>query len=128
MIGLLPLLLMGAEPAIDCENAMTQMDMNYCSFEDYKAADAQLNEAWVVASARAKGNDSWARDNGREAGYFAKLLEAQRAWINFRDSHCEAEADRYRGGSIWPLIYSSCKTKLTFERTQQLTEYVETEN
>ena len=32
-----------AQPQVDCENAMTQMDMNICAGREYQAADRELN-------------------------------------------------------------------------------------
>ena len=127
MIAVLPVILLAGHPAMDCDIAMTQADMNQCAYAEYKVADRRLNEAWIAAADRAKATDKRARDNGREAGYFAKLREAQRAWIKSRDAHCDVEADQFRGGSIVPLIHSTCKTELTRERTKQLADYVETE-
>ena len=55
-------------------------------------------------------------------GWFASLLEAQRAWIAFRDAHCRVDGYMARGGSLEPLLVSTCKTALTKARTAQLQE------
>jgi uncharacterized protein YecT (DUF1311 family) len=53
----------------------------------------------------------------------AKLREAQRAWIVFRDAHCTVEGyDQARGGSMEPMVYHGCRARLTRERTRQLEE------
>jgi len=52
------------------------------------------------------------------------LLEAQRAWITFRDAHCTAVALPNQGGTIHPLIYNSCRAAVTRQRTEQLRELV----
>ncbi|MDX7780227.1 lysozyme inhibitor LprI family protein [Aeromonas hydrophila] len=49
-----------------------------------------------------------------------RLKTAQRAWITFRDAQCRYEAGVYEGGSIDPLVHSSCLTKLTEQRTKDL--------
>ena len=87
----------------------TQMEMNDCAVADYQRADAQLNEAW--------GNAIVFMDR---AGHGEILLDAQRKWVAFRDAACAAEAAPYTGGSIQPLIYYSCATRLTTARTQDL--------
>ncbi len=100
-----------------------QFEMNVCAAERFRAADRELNAAWGMAAHVAKDRDA-EFGSPDEPSYFAILLEAQRAWLLFRDAHCKVEADRYRGGSIRPLIYSSCKEGLTRQRTQQLRDYL----
>ncbi|MBV2361698.1 DUF1311 domain-containing protein [Thalassococcus sp. CAU 1522] len=87
----------------------TQIEMNTCAAEEYRRADAALNAAWKPAKAFADG-----------AGIGAKLLDAQRKWIAFRDAACLAEAGLYEGGSIRPLVLNSCLTRLTRQRTEDL--------
>jgi len=99
------------EPQVDCDNAMTQTDMNICSYQDYQAADVELNETYAWAMDRAKGYGQTAAD---------ALRTAQRAWIPYRDAACEAEAVLYEGGSIQPLIMSSCLANLTRQRTDEM--------
>ena len=122
---LLTLAMVAAPPEVDCENPSTQLDMNLCAAREYEAADTVLNEVWVAASDKAKANDALADDPKGEESSFDKLLAAQRAWITYRNAHCAAEADRYRGGSIVPLIHATCMTALTQARTTQLREYTE---
>ena len=43
------LLLSGQALADDCANANTQIEMNTCAAEQYKAADAKLNETYQNA-------------------------------------------------------------------------------
>lgn len=47
------LLLSGRALADDCANANTQIEMNTCAAEQYKAADAKLNETYQNALKRA---------------------------------------------------------------------------
>lgn len=126
MIGLLALFLMGSAPALDCENAMTQADMNQCAHADYRAADTELNTQWKLTAAAMKASDKdFDSDYDTRPGYFATLLEAQRAWLSYRDAHCRSAGYFARGGSMEPLLASSCLAKLTRERTEQLKELVE---
>lgn len=122
MIGL-ALLALSAQ-AIDCENAMTQRDMNYCAGEDFKAADKALNAQWSLTAEAMKERDAAAADtadDGRD-GYFEALLKAQRAWISYRDAHCVTVGYDARGGTLEPLLYSSCMAHLTRLRTADLEE------
>jgi len=115
-----------AEPKVDCENAMTQTDMNICSWQSYQRADAELNAAWSRAAERAKEMDRNAAEYDGDADAHARLLAAQRAWLKFRDAHCLAEnGEREGGGTIWPLLQNGCLEALTEARTAQLRQYVE---
>lgn len=91
----------------------TQSEMNTCSASSYQQADARLNEIYKEAASAAKAT-------GGEAP--ALLRSAQRAWITYRDAACAAEAAPYEGGSIQPLIRTSCLKKLTERRTADLHE------
>ena len=53
-----------------------------------------------------------------------KLITTQKLWIKFRDSHCEFESSQYEGGSIKPLIYSTCLEELTKKRTAELKQSI----
>lgn len=127
MIALLPLLLMAGVPALDCDNAMTQMAMNRCAHRDFEAADAALNTQWKITAAAMKQRDaSFDRGHDSRPGYFETLLAAQRAWLDYRDNHCRSEGYFARGGSMEPMLVSGCRAQLTRARTAQLAELVET--
>lgn len=117
-------------PDWNCADPMAQQEMNWCAYQDYLAADAELNAQWNKTSAILKERDiQWMdghgnHDDGRP-GYFPTLLEAQRAWIAFRDAHCRSEGYYARGGSLEPLLVSTCKTDMTRARTEELRELVE---
>jgi len=71
-----------------------------------------------------KARDKAWQDNAtrpdNRPGFFASLLEAQRAWLTFRDAHCRLEGYYARGGSLEPLLVSTCKTALTEARIGEL--------
>ena len=91
-------------------------------------ADAALNAQWRLTRQAMRERDSEADkpDWDDRPGYFDTLLEAQRAWITYRDAHCRSEGYSARGGSLEPLLVSTCKTHLTKLRTAQLRELAET--
>ena len=97
---------------------LPQQGMNYCAHQDFKAADAKLNAVYKRARARLREADSYAPDN--MIGGADALLEAQRAWIAFRDKACRAEGWLFRGGTMEPLIVSTCLTKQTERRIKDL--------
>jgi uncharacterized protein YecT (DUF1311 family) len=108
---LLPLTFCGAraaDPDVDCKNAVTQMDMNICADKDFQKADAILNKDYKDAT---KDLDARTLD---------LLRKAQRAWIAFRDTECTYETAGSEGGSIQPMEYSLCLTRLTQMRSKEL--------
>ena len=131
MISIL-LLLLQAVPAPanlpDCDQAAAergiQQDMNICAHRDYLIADAALNAQWRVTRDKMKARDadweSYKPDHDTRPGWFASLLESQRAWLIYRDAQCRVDGYTARGGSLEPLLVSTCKTALTEARTQEL--------
>lgn len=126
MIGLVLLLAAGAAsaaPADRCAEPITQLDMNECAALDYAEADAALNAQWAITAEVMHERDrELDRTYDDRPGYFETLLAAQRAWLTYRDQHCASEGFLFRGGSMEPLIVSTCKTSLTQDRTSQLAD------
>jgi len=126
---LLPFLLAAApaeEPQWNCEDSVPQQVMNRCAERDFEKADAELNAQWKKAAAAMKQQDAdWSAERDKRPGFFDTLLEAQRAWLKYRDAHCASEGYLFRDGSMEPFMVSSCKAGLTRERTKQLKMLVE---
>jgi uncharacterized protein YecT (DUF1311 family) len=55
-----------------------------------------------------------------EKQILARLQEAERAWITYRDKECTFEASGTEGGSVHPMIVSQCRADKARERTKQL--------
>jgi uncharacterized protein YecT (DUF1311 family) len=128
MIALLMLLAAGAASEVACGD-LPQQPMNLCFLQAYERADAEMNARWKVTAAAMKQRDRDVdRGNDKQPGYFATLLAAQRAWITYRDQHCLAASFEARGGSMQPMLDSTCKLALTRERTKQLKDLVDSEN
>jgi uncharacterized protein YecT (DUF1311 family) len=126
---ILPLLLQSADTLPECDQVAAekgiQADMNQCAYRDFLIADAAMNAQWDITRAKAKQDDANFAANGSaefdsREGHFATLLEAQRGWLRYRDAHCALEGYVARGGSLEPLLSSSCKTRLTQARTEEL--------
>lgn len=88
--------------------AQTQAEMNQTAKKDYELVDAELNRVYkdVIRLLIEKEKQL--------------LIKAQKDWIKFRDSHCEFVANEYEGGSIQPLIHSTCLTERTKNRIEDL--------
>ncbi len=106
-----------AHAAVDCANASDQATMNQCAGQEYKAADKELNAVYQQITARLKDNAE-----GKKL-----LVNAQRAWIGFRDAECNFSASGVAGGSVYPLIYSNCLKSVTKVRTEALKQYLKCE-
>lgn len=94
--------------AENCKNPESQLAMNICSAKDYDREDAKLNKSYkeLIGMLDAKDKE--------------KLKEVQLSWIKFRDLQCEYDASKYDGGSIQPLIRSSCLLQMTKQRNKDL--------
>jgi uncharacterized protein YecT (DUF1311 family) len=123
-IIVLPLLLgSGSARAekIDCTNASSTVEMNFCAEKDFQAADKTLNTAYEAALASIKGRDL-------EKPYDAKSFEAalrasQRAWLAYRDADCkDLVAQEWSGGSGTTSASLGCMTEKTMQRTKELKE------
>lgn len=123
----LAMALTATEPALDCTNQVTQVDMNQCAYIEYKRADEELNRRWKLALAAAKTADREIDSQTRKGrkGYVESLMAAQRAWLVFRDNHCVLNSYNAIGGSMEPMLYSFCLSNLTKTRTEQLKEIAE---
>jgi uncharacterized protein YecT (DUF1311 family) len=123
------LLLLAAATADENCGDLPQQPMNQCFYRAYERADAEMNAQWKLTAAALKQADrDLDRTYDKDPGYFDTLLAAQRAWITYRDQHCLGESFEARGGSMSPMLNSTCRITLTQERTRQLKALVEVEN
>ena len=52
------------------------------------------------------------------------LQNEQRAWLKKRDPMCRKKAsDEAEGGSMWPMLYQSCRATSTQARIKQLKQW-----
>ncbi|WP_348632828.1 lysozyme inhibitor LprI family protein [Rhizobium sp. BK068] len=51
-------------------------------------------------------------------------VSAQRSWVAFRDAECTSSSSRVAGGSVYPMVYSTCLDGLTQSRTKELKAYL----
>jgi uncharacterized protein YecT (DUF1311 family) len=50
----------------------------------------------------------------------SQLDTTEQAWNTFRDAHCLELAEPFREGSIYPLLYHSCRARTSNDRTADL--------
>lgn len=106
----------------DCDNAVTQTDMNICATLDFENADRDLNVIWKQAMAAAKATDSDL--DGDLKGAAKALLSGQRGWIDYRDGQCALAGYFARGGTMESMLVSDCMAEMTRARTKELRDYV----
>jgi uncharacterized protein YecT (DUF1311 family) len=95
---------------IDCNNAMSQMEMNICAGDSSDAADIKLNKAYKQLKELI----------GKDRPALQSLVKSERAWITYRDIQCEAESAGSEGGSIHSMELSGCVEEKTIARTKEL--------
>ncbi|AGK57815.1 hypothetical protein HYPDE_30703 [Hyphomicrobium denitrificans 1NES1] len=106
---------------IDCANASSTVEINFCAEKDFQAADKTLNAAYEAALASINGRDL-------EKPYDAKSFEAalrasQRAWLAYRDADCkDLVAQEWSAGSGTTSASLGCMTEKTMQRTKELKE------
>lgn len=104
--------------AVNCNNAMTQMEINACAGMAFEAADRDLNAAYAQSRDQMALIDSGLPPNLQ--GAEVALRDGQRAWISFRDNACAAEGFQMRGGSGEAMLVLGCMARLTQTRAQDL--------
>ena len=88
--------------------AQSQGTMNRQAQQEFESADAELNKAYGKLTADMGADD------------LKDFRAAQRLWVQFRDAQAEYEANsEARGGSMQPMLYDACRTKLTRARTAE---------
>jgi uncharacterized protein YecT (DUF1311 family) len=97
-----------AMAAEDCKHPVSQMAMNVCAGKDYQREDATLNKLYKELVAKL------------EKDRRAKLKQIQVTWIKYRDLQCDFDSSNYDGGSMYPLVRSSCLARVTVARNTEL--------
>lgn len=106
----LGLLLLGAPTAAP---AQTQQEMNQQADADFRQADKELNAVYNKLIKKVPPEVK------------ERLIDAQLAWIKFRDAEAKARAAEVEGGSMYPLLYSGSLASTTRQRTKELQEWLD---
>jgi uncharacterized protein YecT (DUF1311 family) len=106
---------------VDCANASSTAEINFCAEKDFDAADKALNSAYEAALARIRTRDL---EKPYDAQSFEEAMRsAQRAWVAFRDADCkDLTAQEWAGGSGTSAAVLGCMTDKTIARTKELKE------
>lgn len=104
--------------ALDCNNALTTVEMNECASIDQKVVEAKLNATY---QATLKSLDERKATNVRK-----KLVQAQRAWVRFRENDCAAVYALHADGTIRTLLWIGCMQSRTEQRIRELEDLTRT--
>jgi uncharacterized protein YecT (DUF1311 family) len=95
----------------DCDNVNSNVEYKECQHRAYAAADRKLNQVYRQTISRLSGTEK------------QKLINAQLAWIKFRDSNCDFEVYGSRGGSGYSGFLSVCLERMTDTRIKELADW-----
>jgi uncharacterized protein YecT (DUF1311 family) len=95
-----------------------QAAINRCLTGVYDRADTAMNGVW---------RDALASQQRTNAPGAARLQAAQRAWLAYRDAHCESVANAELGAELAASQTILCRTAMTQARTQELENFVTVE-
>ncbi len=90
------------------DNSMNNHEMRECNGKEFMHQDKRLNKYYEQVM------------NSFDSNEKTTLKRAQRAWIKYRDSKCEAEGEPMRGGSGEALLIGGCRAKTTRLRADEL--------
>ncbi|OJH52837.1 urease-associated protein [Agrobacterium pusense] len=107
----------------NCKEPQTQADMTICAGKDYEKADKELNVAYQKLRKLLIERDKAADADGK--GATDALVTAQRAWVAFRDANCALAGFQARGGSMEPMLISSCLAETSGKRAEELRQVSE---
>jgi len=97
---------------IDCDKALSTLDINYCAGVDLKAAELEM------ATYLAKSKEQYQDDTE-----LIKAIDAaQTSWSLYAKAHCNSIYTMWREGSIRGVMSLTCMTKATKSRTHEIWE------
>lgn len=94
--------------------AQTQLEMTQEAIKEYEKSDLEMTRIFKKVMTRFE-----------TAEHKKKMLEAQRAWIKYKEAHCKSFEYEWEGGTIAPMMYYACLADITKERTEKLRKYLE---
>lgn len=97
---------------IQCKRDGNTAQLKKCAADDYAVADKRLNQVYQQLIGQLKGEQK------------QRLIQAQRTWIQFRDQNCRFVSSQALGGTAEGLFLTTCLTKVTQQRTQDLQNYI----
>jgi len=106
------------EYKINCDSAMTQMEMNFCAKQGYEKVQIKLDSILIKIKIVIEEMQKDYQDENQLTGkdLLSLFIDSQKEWEEYRRTAAGFNRAVYQGGSIQPLIYYSVMQKLTRER------------
>ena len=112
---------------IDCEKAVTQMDLNFCAKYRYEKAQKNMDELYskLLKIIKERQND-FANGNPLTGKKFVdNFVDSQKQWKKYRESFVSFYSSIYQGGSMKPMVHFNTMTTITKERIKELKDLFE---
>ncbi|BBB29503.1 lysozyme inhibitor LprI family protein [Neptunomonas japonica] len=94
----------------DCDNAMTTIEINHCVGLVLDSAEKEMN-TYLLKSKEHHHYDPELTES---------IESAQKTWAVYAQAHCDSIYTMWREGSIRGVMYLSCKTNITKQRTHDI--------
>ncbi|AFZ11416.1 protein of unknown function DUF1311 [Crinalium epipsammum PCC 9333] len=97
---------------INCNAPSSGVEEKYCAGLAYEAVDKRLNQVYRQLTSKLAGTEK------------QRLVEAQLAWIKYRDKNCDFETYSSRNGTGYSVFLRECLQRITQQRINDLKQYV----
>jgi uncharacterized protein YecT (DUF1311 family) len=94
----------------DCGAQTNQTEMTACFNRDLDRANKKLNGVY----------EKRLEDMRDDPDGIKLLRAAERAWVDFRDRNCAAQAHGEEGGSVYATMVATCQIAMTDARTKEI--------
>jgi uncharacterized protein YecT (DUF1311 family) len=99
---------------LSCDTAATTFELAQCAALAQNTAELRLEAAYKEALGKL---DPMQVEERR------MFMEAQAAWRAYREAHCKAVYESYRGGTVRGVAFSGCMQERAESRTFELNDY-----
>lgn len=102
---------------VDCEIAMSTVDMNECALQDVRAEEARMG-LYLDAAVNVLRTDAETPELAEQV--VSELHASQKRWVEYARSACDLVYRRWQGGTIRDLMALGCRQQMTQERSHTL--------
>ena len=108
---------------LNCDSPGTTLEINECLSREVKAVDTKLNEVYQHVLREFSKQDLYGHVHYSEAKQ--NLIEAQRAWIKYREKDCDAVYALAIGASMRGQLALQCNRSRTEQRIRELEQFLD---
>ena len=103
-----------------CVTQRNTIEINACGQKQFEQGDRSLNQVYQRLLKKFSDKDT---PDSRNSVIKQYLINAQRAWVTFRENDCKAIYTYNEGGTIRIIAYLNCMTQHAAQRTKDLKEF-----